>query len=273
MKTRVHVIVDNFVARHTLKAEHGLSMLVEREGHKILFDTGQSGLVVENAAALNLRLQDIEAICLSHGHYDHCGGLQKVLEKLPGKIPVFVHEDAFAKRVAVDEDGTTRHIGVNLEGVEKAEFVFNRDMIEVAEGVYLSGQIERQTDFEGREDNLKMVVGASLVEDPFLDDQALFIEVDDGLLVLLGCAHAGIINTLYQAQRAFPNRRIVGVMGGSHLMGADRKRLERIAEALEEINPAFLGLCHCTGLASYAFLRERFGDKVVWAGVGSVLEI
>jgi 7,8-dihydropterin-6-yl-methyl-4-(beta-D-ribofuranosyl)aminobenzene 5'-phosphate synthase len=222
------VLVENTAGRGDLGAEHGFAIWLDFGEHRVLFDTGQSDLVCRNAAALGIDLAAADAVVLSHGHYDHAGGLPAVRELAP-RARLFMHADA-----GVDP------CGLQTVASDRPE--------EVVSGVRTTGGIALTTDFEGR--------------NPRPDDQALFFEVGAGLVVIVGCAHAGVVNTLRQVLRLTGLDRVHAVIGGMHLGGASADRISRTAVALHDLGVRHLSPCHCTGDTAIERFREVFPDAV-----------
>jgi 7,8-dihydropterin-6-yl-methyl-4-(beta-D-ribofuranosyl)aminobenzene 5'-phosphate synthase len=241
-QVRATVLVENTAGRPDVTPEHGLSVWIEAGEWRVLFDTGQSGVVCANAERVGVDLSEADAIVLSHGHYDHTGGLAAVQEVAP-EAAVFVHP-------AAEMDTDTGH------------WLISRAPEVVVPGVHTTGEVRRETDYEtGRGYPLS-----------FPDDQGLFFEVPDGVVVLVGCAHAGVVNTLQQVARLTRAERLHAVFGGMHLGGVTRERLERTAGAFREWGLERIGPCHCTGEEAIGFFEEKFPDEFVRCQTGSVLE-
>jgi len=244
---RLIVLTENSVYRRGLLAEHGWAVWVEREGRAFLFDAGQTSLVLtRNAEALGVRLGEAEGILLSHGHYDHAGGLPAALAAARDKQTVWLHRDALAPKFSCPENGRAHEVG---EGPAEA-----------APGIFVTGPVPRQTDFEDTGGPFFLDPKRRRA-DPLLDDQALFIEESDGITVLLGCAHAGVINTLLHIRELTGARRpFKAVLGGAHLVNASERRLRRTAEELRALGVRRLFPAHCTGVPAIARLwRELPG--------------
>ncbi|MBN1322791.1 MAG: MBL fold metallo-hydrolase [Methanotrichaceae archaeon] len=270
---RLVTISENSVMpKGGLLGEHGLSIYIEWDGFKLLFDTGQGRSAAHNASALGLDLCGTP-IALSHGHYDHTGGLASLL-KMTGPVDVFGHPDIFAAKYR--RDGSFIGIPWTREYLESAGafFALSKDPRELAPGIWLSGEIPR---LEACEEPLGELMARSddgtIARDPFHDDQALILETSNGLLVVLGCAHSGLINTIEHARRITGEDRLYGVIGGTHLAMADEDRLERTFEALQSMRPTLLAPCHCTGPEASCTLRQRFKDQFVFNQAGLTLEI
>jgi len=267
---RVTTLVENTVYQRGLKAEHGLAFHIQFGRHQVLFDTGQSDLLLQNARLLDLDLRRLDAIVLSHGHYDHCGGL-KTAGSLSPACKLLLHPAAVAAKFSANTENTVRFIGMPDDAQEvirsSATIVWTRGLTEVVPGLFATGEIPRQTGFED-------VGGRFFLDeqcqqpDPLVDDQALFFESEGGLVVLLGCAHAGVVNTLLHIERMTGGKRVRAVLGGMHLLNTSPKRLAATVDALRQRGIPLLVPAHCTGWAALARLWESFPGHCAAPGVG-----
>lgn len=263
-------------------AEHGFSMLIRiiREGKvgEILFDTGLSPEgVVSNADRMGINLRNVEAVVLSHGHYDHFGGLLSVVKAVGRKdLPVFVHKDMFKKRGILNSDGTLRR---NPEfpserQIEPAKFSETEKPYLLADGTLLvSGEIPRETSFEKGFMQQRVLVNGVWQPDPWVwDDRAIAVKVKGkGLVVLSGCAHAGIINTVLYLKRITGVERVYGILGGFHLSGRDcESRIESTVEALKEMDLELVAPMHCTGWRGAFAIANAMPKAFVWNSVGNL---
>ncbi len=270
----------------TLLAEHGLSLLVTvyegKEKHTMLFDTGYSKIgVPHNLDQLQVDLTEVEAIALSHGHMDHTGSLYAVLDKIPGAIPLVLHPAAFAgPRFFGLPDGRRLLFPQTLvkEDLEKR----NIDLVEsktptslAGDRIMVTGEVERVTLFEKGLPNAVLERDGKIEKDPILDDQALVIHLKGkGLVVIAGCSHAGIINTIFHAQKLTGIERIHGVIGGFHLSGPYfEKIIDQTIQELKKIRPQFLSPMHCTGWKAIQQMSQKFPDEFILNSVGSMITL
>jgi 7,8-dihydropterin-6-yl-methyl-4-(beta-D-ribofuranosyl)aminobenzene 5'-phosphate synthase len=274
MEIKISVLCDNYAGLRLFRAEHGLSVLLEVEGKSFLWDCGQSDVAVHNASALGIDLRRLEGIGISHGHYDHAGGLPAALAAA-GRKPLFMHPEALGEKyLAFGENSLFIGIPYRLEALESLSLgvELSVEPVEVLPGVRLTGDIPRVTDFEGLEVGLFALKEGELVPDPFPDDQSLVVDTPDGAVVLTGCAHSGLVNVLKHVLES--HGRIRAVVGGTHLgLGARRERIDATLDFLEEVLPGKMILCHCTGQAVMQEISTRFKDRAVQGQTGLTMNL
>lgn len=269
-KVRVKIVVDN-QAGDGLEAEHGFSLWIETGGRRILFDTGQGFAFPVNSARLGVPLERTDAVVLSHGHYDHGGGLDYASERAPDAV-VHYHAAATKKRYSV-RGGEAKPIHLSHQVVSLLESLpdHRRRLVEapaeVVRGVGITGSIPRSVPGEDTggpfyEDP------EGLKPDPIEDDMALWIPTARGLVVFLGCGHSGLLNTLNYIRRISQEPRVHAILGGFHLQAASSKRLDRTVSALEQLGPDRIVPCHCTGERASRAFEEALGDRVIRGQAG-----
>lgn len=274
-KIRIIVVVENTAHGAGLLGEHGLAYWIEWEGRRVLLDTGQGTVLASNAFKLDVPLHKADAVILSHGHYDHSGGLAEVLRV--NRPYVFAHPAALEPKFARNQDGSSRAIGVPASG-ERAlrehsgSWVTTSSPTPVFGELYVTGPVPRVTDFEDTGGPFYLDAECSR-PDPLVDDQAVFFDTPDGVVVLLGCAHSGVINTLQYVDKLTGGRPIHAVLGGMHLVGAAPERLARTIESLRFWNIQLLAPAHCTGMPATAALWNAFPGRCTTCHVGRRFEL
>ena len=261
MEVRITTLSEN-TANFGFLAEWGISILIEVDGMKILVDTGLSFSAVHNAKLLGVDLSTIDRIVLSHGHADHTGGLRDVL-KIKGEVEVIAHPDVWTpKYVRRDEESQEQYISIpfSREELESwgARFNLSREPIYITDNVMTTGEIPMLSSYERVENNLFVKENDTLCQDQLADDLALVIDTDFGLVVILGCAHRGIVNTLRQAQQLTGKELVYAVIGGTHLYRASKERIEKTIVDLKKMGVQRLGVSHCTGFHAAARMAQEF---------------
>ncbi len=273
-RLRITVLSDNYAASRDALAEHGLSMLIEADGSRILFDTGQGPALRNNVGVLGLRLAHLDAVVLSHGHYDHTGGLAGVLEEYcPASI--FLHPAATGRKYARGAGSQRRPIGMPVPSREalnayQGRVVWTRSATEVAPAIWCTGEIPRHPGITVVSDVFFLDYDCRDA-DPLSDDQALFVETACGLVVIAGCTHSGVLNTLDYIGKLAGREEVYALIGGMHLGQASVEQLEEVGNAIEGCSIQILGPCHCTGMNAHAYLRGRFPARVREVGAGNTL--
>lgn len=271
---KVSLLSENTAGGHGIHGEHGLAFWIECVGQRILFDTGQGLVLSENAAVMNVDLAFVDAIVLSHGHYDHTGGLAQVLAAARRPLPVYAHPGALAAKYRATDVGV-RDIGMPdacLRAVQgnAARLMPSVVAATIAAGIRTTGEIPRIYPEEASAERF-CLDAEGRVADPVADDQALIVETGTGIVVLLGCAHAGLINTLDHIRDLTAGAPIRAVVGGLHLRSATPGRLEWTIRELRRFDIAALYPMHCTGFAATAALWQAFPGRVQSAGAGATL--
>lgn len=279
MIVNIITLVENSAGIPYVLGEWGQSILIEADGKRILFDTGPSRTVVENARRLNIDLSTLDSIVISHAHYDHTGGLKDVLSLIqksgarPGGIKVIAHPDVFQPKYFYVKGAQAANIGIpfkrdELEGMG-AKFTLTKEPVQISPNVLTTGEVEISVDYEQIEPSLHIKEGEGYMPDPLADDLGIIIKSEKGLIVLLGCAHRGMINTILHAQKLTGIKDIYAVIGGTHLLMAGEERLYKTIEALKAFGITKLGPSHCTGPRQSAVLATEFGDSFFFNNAGT----
>jgi 7,8-dihydropterin-6-yl-methyl-4-(beta-D-ribofuranosyl)aminobenzene 5'-phosphate synthase len=256
-----------------LLSEWGAAYIIDTPKKRILFDTGLTGRVLlHNLEALNVAVGSIDAIVLSHAHTDHSGGLEAILRK-NGGIPFYANGDLFKPRfkIPVDEP-ISIGMPVDKKWVKQYAAVFLSDRPQmVAGGVWTSGRIVERREKEGRSPFHYIRENDTWIADPYRDDLSMVLETEKGLVLLCGCCHAGLLNTMIHVKTCF-KQEIVAVLGGIHLLDAGREDVLSVIDFLKKYGTPELYLNHCTGEQVIDMLRQEFGPTVKPFKAGDVLE-
>lgn len=281
-KIRVTTLVDNGVAETDYVAEWGLSLHLSLDYEAaVLLDTGGGKACVPNAEAAGIDLSKVGAICLSHGHGDHTGGLLPVLKNIRQKDPLRENVDIYCHPAALEEQyikhsDTYSYLGIpyHPEALRRlgARFHTSTEPVWLNDHMVFSGEVPLQTDFEAPSDICYLKTEGQYHPSPVQDDQALFVLTSQGLLVLSGCAHRGIINTLLHAREITGMERVHTVVGGTHLLNTSMGQQERTADMFLELKVNKVGVSHCTGHKPACYLARRLGpEKFFFNNAGTVI--
>jgi 7,8-dihydropterin-6-yl-methyl-4-(beta-D-ribofuranosyl)aminobenzene 5'-phosphate synthase len=256
---KITALLENTTERDDMQTEHGLSLYIETETHKILFDMGQSDLFAKNAETLGLDLSAVDIAVLSHGHYDHGGGLEAFLQ-INQKAPVYIHETAFGAYY----NGTEKYIGLNKALQGSRRLVFTKKTAALSANLLLTdcndlGWIHDSWGLNRRE-------GERFLSDDFLHEQYLLIQEGEKKILISGCSHKGILNI---AAHFRPHVLI----GGFHLnKETDPARLRKLAETLLQGNTLYY-TGHCTGASQFDIMKCVMGSSLQPLSTGLVFEV
>lgn len=294
---KIRILTENTVYRRGLLGEHGLSLLIEANGKKILFDTGQSDVYIKNAKRLKEDLSDLDGIVLSHGHYDHCGGMEffPQMEQCP---PLYVRKGAFQDKRHC-KAGKYEIIGIDWQQEDyPGQIIETGNRHDLGDGFTLIGNIGYETDFEPMPDGFfimqeqpanqtmpgtapdsheipgdQTVPVIVPIPDLMSDEQLLVVETEKGLSLFMGCSHMGVINCIRRVQKEFPNKRIHSILAGMHLKAVPKSRIERTIEELQKLDFDYLIPVHCTGLSAIVQMKQALGDRCLLAEAGKKFEL
>lgn len=274
MQVNISILVENTTPAPGLIGEYGFSAWLNIDGRKILFDTGSADALFPNAAKLGIDLHEVEDLVISHGHFDHTGALLALCQKY-GRKRIYSHPGIFAKRFVGNTPEKRREIGVPFAERQLrdtgAEFIFIDQFREIFPRVFISGEIPRVNDFEDTGGNFKIQAANEMLVDELLDDMALIIDHPDGLIIISGCAHAGVINTIEHACKMTGRSKILAFIGGTHLINASENRMVRTIKAFRAMDIEKIAVGHCTGFYAAAWLYNELGSRLIKADTGMTL--
>lgn len=275
METVLTVLIENTSNRPGLHSQHGLSLWIEAGDAAILVDSGQDAAFLSNSALLGVDLHRTDLLFLTHGHYDHTGGVPAVLSG--GIRPrVVVHPRAWETRRSLRQGETPRDVGIpwprellTTSGLAVQEAA---TAVELLPGVWSTGTISNLTGHRTSPE-LQRARAGGWEPDMFPDEQALILRTVEGLVVVTGCCHTGVVNTLRMAQQVTGTDTIYALVGGLHLHRAPTADVAALAGSLAAFGIPHLWVNHCTGSDAFTVLRKRLGPCVAWAGTGFRAEL
>ena len=271
METKLKVIVDN-IPFNNVKGEWGLSILVEHNDKRILVDTGSSNLFAENLKIFGIDINDIDLGVISHAHYDHSNGMK-----------MFFTKNSHAKMYLQEKSGENcyfkkffikKYIGIphdiTKEFSDRIEYVNN--LYSIDDKTYLLSHSTPGLSRIGKRENMYIKNGKKFEADDFSHEQSLVLDTSKGLVIINSCSHGGVLTILNEVEKAFPGKKIYGLIGGFHLFNKSQKEIKEVAQNLADKGIDFVCTGHCTKDRAYNYLKEKLGDKLEQLHVGLDLE-
>lgn len=267
-------LVENKTDNSGIMAEHGLSIYIEADGKKILFDAGASDLLIRNAEAMEVDLSDVELAVVSHGHYDHTGGFPAFF-KINSRAPLYLHKNAFRESYIL-KDGQLygKNDGIRWSDDErktiKDRLILTDGPLKLTENICITGTVSMEPDFEPTERFYFKDERGNITQDDMSHEQCLVIRQPEGLYIFSGCSHRGVISALNTGKAMFPGERLAVLVAGMHLYSASDKVREHAIEQIVREEPECVMPVHCTGIEAICSLKAKLGDRCIIATAGDV---
>lgn len=278
MEAVITVLCDNSISKSGFVGEHGFSILIERADKKYLFDTGPGMSLPLNLKTLNKNLDGLKRVFISHGHYDHTGGLKWIVQQMGG-VEVVAHSALFSRHMLLDPENRlhpSHYIGCpytqrELENLG-ATFNFINHTEEINPGLWFVAGIDRNPQQIPKDTRLVLPQEKGFAPDPMEDDASLLMETDSGPVLILGCAHSGVLNILDHVKEKMGIGKLCAILGGTHLMFYGPEDIARVISKFEEFYVDMVAVSHCTGMQGVIELSKYFEDRFMVASAGSVLD-
>lgn len=278
MELQITTLIENQCDDNgELLFEHGLSLYIESDGKKILFDTGQSGNFMKNAKVLGKDLNALDYCILSHGHYDHTGGLKSYVAETV-QLPKFIVGEKFFypkyKTIGINNykfNGNSFQESI-VGNLPTEVIIIRKDMVSLTDHLFVFHHFGKYNDFEQRNPKFFVKTGEEYMSDDFSDEIALGILTKKGLVVVAGCSHVGVVNIIKTISER-TKMPIYAVVGGTHLVDADEERIRRTIETFQEMKIQMVAVSHCTGEDGLLRIRESMKDQFVQNNTGHVIQI
>lgn len=276
MSWKITTLIENHPdSAESLVCEHGFSLLIEHGSFKMLMDTGKSGAFYDNARKMGESLTDLDCVMLSHGHYDHTGGVMRLMKETGRQKKLYVGKGFFDGKYCTNKEGEKYYNGAQFDRKQLNAFPLiieevDRDSLEIATGIRIHRNFAQTTSYEHWNPRFSLREGEQYVQDTFSDEMALTLDTKQGLVVIVGCSHPGIVNIL-KTIAGRTGEPIRGVIGGTHLMDADQERLLKTMEDFKKMGMEFIGVSHCTGDDNLKMIQEAFEEHFIFNCTGNVI--
>jgi len=274
---KIYTLIEDTKDKNLLfESEHGISFFIETTNGVVLFDTGQSSKFINNAIKMEIDLSKVTDIVLSHGHYDHTGGLKEYINKFGNSFTLHTTKELLNEKYKY-ENNSYKFVGNNFDekylndnNIE-VEYLLS-DMKKIRNGIYIIKSFEKHTDYEKKNKSFFVLDGNKYILDDFKDEISIALDTEKGIIVIVGCSHPGIVNILNTIGKRM-GKPIYGVIGGTHLIDADDDRIEKTMEYFSGKDIKIMGISHCTGDIAVEKFETRFKEKVFKNKAGSILKI
>lgn len=277
---KITFLSDNKTENPSCVAEWGLSVLIESEGSKILFDVGASPIFAENAKNLGVDLSDVEAVAISHGHYDHTEGMESFCEANKLAL-IYIHKEAISPAFGTDSMGWIEDYNCGIrwskEFIEKIKnrTVFTENIVKINDNMTLVGNVEPLKEFPMTD---KFYRPSPTNEEKYLYDhmeheQFLVVKEAEGIYIFSGCSHVGMMAVIKKAQALFPEEKIIALIAGMHLYPLKKEKKQGVVDAICDLGIENIFPVHCTGIEAILMFKEKLGDRCVVASAGESYEL
>lgn len=272
----ITLIENKLGSKRCLYSEHGLSLYIETERKKILFDTGQSGNFIENAVKLGVDLKDLNYVIISHGHYDHSGGFKRLIKEINPNIKLYVGKGFFNEKYSLIENEVYKYRGNPftekfLEENKIPVVYIDKDVVSITENLLVFTNFNKNEEFENINQSMYLKEGNNYKIDPFQDEISVALKTEKGLIVIVGCSHVGVVNIIDTIKER-TNTNIYGLLGGTHIEKEKEEKIDKIVEYLKKNDIKIVGACHCTGKRGEEMLKQKLGEIFIENATGDILK-